>query len=92
MNKSRITHNQFGDQYKTPINKRLEGSKFRKQIEALSDGELKLLFIVAGVSPGTLEALHSFLTAPDNSIQIYALKLELEKRGIIASKIKMLQE
>jgi len=91
MGQSRITHNQSGEQYKTPINKRLKNSKFRKQIEALSDGELKILFVVAGLSPGTLRALNSFLTAPDNSIQIYALKLELEKRGIVTSKIKLIE-
>lgn len=68
---------------------RLEKSKFAKHLKTLSNEEIKILFSVMRLSPGTLEAIKMYLTSPNNRIQEVGLDLEIMERKIDITKIKV---
>lgn len=76
----RVTRNTLGENIKKPLDKRLSESKFAHLIKTIPTDELMVLTSILGFSNKGIEAIGAYLNAENHSIQVYALKKELEAR------------
>jgi hypothetical protein len=87
---TRLTHDILKQPYKTSVDERLKRSKFAQFISTLTDDEIKVLIIVMECSDNVSKAIKMYFDGSAfGAIQHYALKKEMEKRGI--GKRKMLE-
>ena len=72
------------DNYKkTSVEKRLMNSKFYQALRKLPDRELQMVAVLIGFTPGALDCVRMYLNTPDRNIQNLAIRVELDRRGLI---------